>query len=122
MRKAQLLILPAALLLAACQPQAPEDEVAATPSPAPAPESPAAGMEATDTTPPGEVHNMVSTTASATLAPTEGNEVAGRLEFAIVDGGYKAFASDTVGPAPLDLAVTAILAKDQPVDEPATQA
>ncbi|WP_202843625.1 superoxide dismutase family protein [Luteimonas saliphila] len=86
MRKAPLLILPAVLWLAACQPQVPAEDATASPEPA---VPMAEGVEATDTTAPGEIHNIVSTTATATLAPTEGNEVAGRLQFAIVDGGIR---------------------------------
>ena len=86
MRKTPLLLLPAALLIAACQPQAPADSEAATP---PAEPAATAGMEATDTTPPGELHDMVSTTATAELKPTEGSTAAGTLAFAIVDGGIR---------------------------------
>lgn len=86
MRKTPLLLLPAALLIAACQPQAPADPEASVPPV----ESPAApGAEATDATPPGEPHDMASTTATAELKPTEGNTAAGALEFAIVDGGIR---------------------------------
>ncbi|TWT19306.1 superoxide dismutase family protein [Luteimonas marina] len=86
MRKTPLLLLPAALLIAACQPQAPADPEVATP---PAEPAATAGMEATDTAPPGEVHDMVSTTATAELKPTQGNTAAGTLAFAIVDGGIR---------------------------------
>jgi len=86
MRKTPLLLLPAALLIAACQPQAPADPEAAAP---PAESTATSGMEATDTTPPGELHDMVPTTAVAELKPTEGSTVAGALDFAIVDGGIR---------------------------------
>lgn len=92
MRKAPLLLLPAALLIAACQPQAPADTATTVPpaADAPADAATAPGMEATDTTPSsGQLHDMVSTRATAELKPTQGNQAAGRLDFAIVDGGIR---------------------------------
>jgi len=79
MRKTPLLLLPAALLIAACQPQAPAEPEATTPP----------ASEATDNAPPGEIPSIVSTTAVAELKPTEGSTAAGALEFAIVDGGIR---------------------------------
>ncbi|HRP73063.1 MAG TPA: superoxide dismutase family protein [Luteimonas sp.] len=75
MRKTPLLLLPAALLIAACQPQAPAEPEAATPTPAPeqAVEAPAPAA-----------------TASVALAPTEGNATAGAITFELVDGGIRA--------------------------------
>src|SRR5690606_7032256 len=77
MRHVPLLLLPAALLLAACQPQAPSGD-AAGPGPDPTPAM-------ADTPEPAPA----AASASAALAPTEGNAVAGNLEFAVVDGGIR---------------------------------
>ena len=88
MRHATLLILPAALMLAACQPQMPADD-AATPPVDPA--APAASGSAATAPAPAmqDAQSAAMSTAAATLAPTEGNEVAGRLEFSSVDGGIR---------------------------------
>lgn len=88
MRHATLLILPAALMLAACQPQTPADD-AATPPVDPA--APAASGSAATAPAPAmqDAQSAAMSTAAATLAPTEGNEVAGRLEFSSVDGGIR---------------------------------
>lgn len=82
MRKTPLLLLPAALMLAACQPKTAADP-AATP-PAPAAETPAA------TTP--APADPVATTAAAVaeLKPTQGSEASGEIRFAVVDGGIRA--------------------------------
>lgn len=77
MRHVPMLLLPAALLLAACQPQAPSGD-AAGPGPDPTPAM-------ADTPEPAPA----AASASAALAPTEGNAVAGNLEFAVVDGGIR---------------------------------
>src|SRR5690606_25956859 len=90
MRQALLLILPAALMLAACQPQAPDE--AATPPAAPAADTTAtapAADPAADPAANAPSDPAAATAARATLAPTEGNEVAGTLEFASVDGGIR---------------------------------
>ncbi|MDH5834980.1 superoxide dismutase family protein [Luteimonas kalidii] len=89
MRHATLLILPAALLLAACQPQSPTDDAATPPVDPAAPA--ASGTAATGATPAAmpEADQAAMASANATLAPTEGNEVAGRLEFGSVDGGIR---------------------------------
>lgn len=86
MRHATLLILPAALMLAACQPQTTDE--AATPSAAPA-EAPATQAPPADPATAAPAAQAQATSASATLSPTEGNEVAGRLQFAAVDGGIR---------------------------------
>lgn len=93
MRYPSLLVLPAALLLAACQPQDPEP-----PSPTAAAEAPAMEggdpemvEEAAMPDPADTMHDAdeVAAGARATLAPTEGSQVAGTLSFAAVDGGVR---------------------------------
>jgi len=96
MRQALLLILPAALALAACQPQGTDD--AATPPVAPA-ASPAADAQAPDPAAPAPAGPVQATSASATLVATEGSEVAGRLEFTSVDGGIRVTGEVTGLPA-----------------------
>lgn len=86
MRHALLLILPAALALAACQPQGSDD--AAAPPPAPA-ASTATDTPAADPAATMPADQAPGTSASATLAATEGNQVAGHLEFTPVDGGIR---------------------------------
>ena len=88
MRHARLLLLPAALLLAACQPQAPAepDPVDAPAAPA---EAPASVEDAAATGNADMMREAVSARASATLQATEGNSVAGTLEFTSVDGGVR---------------------------------
>ena len=88
MRHARLLLLPAALLLAACQPQAPAepDPVDAPAAPA---EAPASVEDAAATGNADMMPEAVSARASATLQATEGNSVAGSLEFTSVDGGVR---------------------------------
>ncbi len=88
MRHARLLLLPAALLLAACQPQAPAepDPVDAPAAPA---EAPASVEDAAATGNADMMPEAVSARASATLQATEGNSVAGTLEFTSVDGGVR---------------------------------
>lgn len=78
LRKTSLLLLPAALVLAACQPQSPATDAAATP-PAAAPEAAA----------PAPVDAPAAPGAVVELKPTEGNTTAGQLEFAVVDGGIR---------------------------------
>lgn len=78
MRKT-VLILPAALLLAACQP-------ATTPAAdAPAVDAAPAAVDAA----PAQDAAASAGAASATLAATEGNAAAGSLRFATVDGGIR---------------------------------
>ena len=93
MRHPSLLLLPAALLLAACQPQPPE-----APSPTAAAEAPVTQggdpdmvEDAAMPDPADTMHEAdeVGAGARATLAPTEGNQVAGTLSFAAVDGGVR---------------------------------
>ena len=88
MRHARLLLLPAALLLAACQPQAPAepDPVDAPAAPA---EAPASVEDAAATGNADMMPEAASARASATLQATEGNSVAGTLEFTSVDGGVR---------------------------------
>lgn len=87
MRKTPLLLLPAALLIAACQPPAPTESADAAPA---AEAAPAPGVDATGTTSPADAPpDMAVTTATAALAPTQGNAVAGTLAFATVDGGIR---------------------------------
>ena len=88
MRHARLLLLPAALLLVACQPQAPAepDPVDAPAAPA---EAPASVEDAAATGNADMMPEAVSARASATLQATEGNSVAGTLEFTSVDGGVR---------------------------------
>src|SRR5690606_40029109 len=89
MRHARLLLLPAALMLAACQPQAPVEDPAATPTPdataatAPPVEADPGAMPEGMAAAPGAV------SATARLQATEGNQVAGTLSFAPVDGGIR---------------------------------
>src|SRR5690606_15212655 len=89
MRHARMLLLPAALMLAACQPQAPVEAPAATPAPdasaatAPPVEADPGAMPEGMAAAPGAV------SATARLQATEGNEVAGTLSFAPVDGGIR---------------------------------
>ena len=88
MRHARLLLLPAALLLAACQPQAPA-EPGPVDAPAAATDAPAAVEDAAATGQADMMREAVSARASATLQATEGNSVAGTLEFTAVDGGVR---------------------------------
>lgn len=97
MRHARLLALPAALMLAACQPQAPVEDPAATPSTDATPASPDA--TATPAAPeagldPGAMPDGMgaapaAVSANAELQATEGNTAAGTLRFAPVDGGIR---------------------------------
>src|SRR5690606_41325494 len=77
MRHVPLLLLPAALLLAACQPQEPSGD-AAGPGPDPTPAM-------ADTPEPAPA----AASASAALAPTEGTAVACNLEFPAAQGGIR---------------------------------
>ena len=95
MRHARLLLLPAALLLAACQPQAPANAPdAAAPAPASVP-PPAVDASATSdepgpaAMPTGMGPAPVNMSATAELKATEGNTVAGTLTFVPVDGGIR---------------------------------
>ena len=82
MRKTPLLLLPAALMLAACQPKTATDP-AATP-PALAAETPAAAT-------PAPADPVAATAAAvAELKPTQGNDASGEIRFAVVDGGIRA--------------------------------
>jgi len=89
MRHPRLLLLPAALMLAACQPQAPAEDPAA----APAPDTGAATATPAETDPGAMPEGMTAApaaiSATARLQATEGNEVAGTLTFAPVDGGIR---------------------------------
>lgn len=95
MRHSRLLLLPAALLIAACQPQTPAATDATDPARRPAAEAPTQGPAAAeDAAAPGTADmvrdaNASAGTASATLAATEGNSVGGTLQFAAVDGGVR---------------------------------
>lgn len=89
MRHATLLILPAALMLAACQPQTPADDAATPPVDPAAPAASGTAATAPDPAMPEADAQTGMAAAAATLAPTEGNEVAGRLEFSSVDGGIR---------------------------------
>jgi len=104
MRHARLLLLPAAaLMLAACQPQAPAEDPAATPATdatTPATDATAASPDAAATpaapaahpdagTMPGMGPAPGAVSASAQLQATEGNATAGTLSFAAVDGGIR---------------------------------
>ena len=96
MRHATLLILPAALMLAACQPQAPDE--AATPPAAPA-EATTADTRAADPAAAAPADPAQATSASATLSPTEGNEVAGRLENSALQNVGGALGASWIGEA-----------------------
>jgi Cu-Zn family superoxide dismutase len=95
MRHLRLMLLPAALMLAACQPQAPDAADAAAPADAPQAGAAQAPASVEDAVAPGADAAMMreadgaGTGASATLEPTEGNRVAGTLRFAAVDGGIR---------------------------------
>jgi len=101
MRHARHLLLPAALLIAACQPQtsAPEQDPAATPPPAASVPPPAVDAPAADTAgatgaaggtmPEGMGPAPATISATAELKPTQGNQTAGTLTFAPVDGGVR---------------------------------
>ena len=94
MRHARLLLLPAALMLAACQPQAPVEDPAATPTPDATTASPDATAMPTEqgagldpgAMPDGMAAAPASISATAQLQATEGNTTAGTLSFAAVDG------------------------------------
>ena len=89
MRHARMLLLPAALMLAACQPQAPAEDPAATP----APDTTAATVTPAEPDPGAMPEGMAAApgaaSATARLQATEGNQVAGTLTFAPVDGGIR---------------------------------
>ena len=82
MRKTPLLLLPAALMLVACQPKAPA-EPTETPAAA-ATETPAAAAPTSDST------AMTPAAAVAELKPTQGSDTSGEIYFAVVDGGIRA--------------------------------
>ena len=90
MRHATLLVLPAALALAACQPQSTADQ-AATPAADPPPAEEAVAAPAEPAPAPAA--------ARASLAPTEGSSVAGKVEFTAVDGGIRVAGEITGLPA-----------------------
>lgn len=90
MRHATLLVLPAALALAACQPQSTADQ-AATPAADPPPAEEAVAAPAEPAPAPAA--------ARASLAPTEGSSVAGKVEFTAVDGGIRVTGEITGLPA-----------------------
>lgn len=98
MRHAHLLVLPAALLIAACQPQSPtpaQDSAADTATPAatvppPAVDATGQGTQPGDAAmPQGMGDAPASLAATAELKPTQGNTTAGTLRFAPVDGGIR---------------------------------
>ncbi|MGJ4803057.1 superoxide dismutase family protein [Luteimonas sp. SDU82] len=97
MRHARLLVLPAALMIAACQPQAPAEDAAATPAADAAAASPEAGNTApapdadpaAGAMPAGMGPAPAAVSATAELRATEGNTAAGTLNFAAVDGGIR---------------------------------
>ncbi len=89
MRHTRMLLLPAALMLAACQPQAPAEAPAATPA-ADASAATATPVEADPgAMPEGMAAAPDAVSATARLQATEGSEVAGTLTFAPVDGGIR---------------------------------
>ncbi|MGY1518880.1 superoxide dismutase family protein [Luteimonas sp. A482] len=97
MRNVRLLLLPAALMLAACQPKAPVEDPAATPAPdattaspdaTAMPTAPGAGLDP-GTMPEGMAAAPGTVSATAQLQATEGNATAGTLTFAAVDGGIR---------------------------------
>lgn len=79
MRKA-VLLLPAALLLAACTPPSAEVPAAAVPT---------AETSATSAPAPLQAPAATGGTGHAELKPTEGSSTAGSLRFATVDGGIR---------------------------------
>ena len=93
MRYPSLLVLPAALLLAACQPQDPEppSPTAATEAQSPQGGDPERVEEAAMPDPADSMRDADERAAGAraTLAPTQGSQVAGTLSFAAVDGGVR---------------------------------
>ncbi|MHC9083666.1 superoxide dismutase family protein [Luteimonas sp. RIT-PG2_3] len=74
------LLVPAFLALAACTPSAPEAPAATDPQPA----QPA--VDAVDAAAAQPAPAASTATASVTLAPTQGNQTAGTLQLAVVDG------------------------------------
>lgn len=98
MRHAHLLVLPAVLLVAACQPQSPapaQDSAADTAPPAatappPAVDATGQGTQPGDAAMPQGMGGVPATVAAtAELKPTQGNTTAGTLRFAPVDGGIR---------------------------------
>ncbi|WP_024888798.1 superoxide dismutase family protein [Luteimonas huabeiensis] len=86
MRKT-LLIAPLLAALAACSQSEPEAPASADPAAQPPAAPDSAPLAPTPTDPAAAAD--AGRTASATLAPTEGNEVRGTLQFEAVDGGIR---------------------------------
>ena len=96
MRHARLLLLPAALMLAACQPQRPAEDPATTPTTDATTASPdaaatpaqGAGLDP-GAMPDGMAAAPGTVSATAQLQATEGNATTGTLTFVPVDGGIR---------------------------------